>query len=271
MKRSLCYLLPIILLLLLFSACTSTYPKEKIIPSIVKMCQEEYGLKVIAKMAENTVGVYIALDNLLDQNLSVSQEAIEKIGNAMLVVQRVVLSTNYNIEFYSLTVVDKKLPSIEFNLSGYIKDIKRAYTLDISRGEYHQRIARDLKLNLSSLVTADNFSVKPIKLADFLAEQIVGRLKANFEEDKTLKVNKIYGEFKEGEFLFSLDISPKEKNKEILKESLTLIDFVLRRYDFQDFKKVELKNLAGEEILQIRREDLPKIRRNKKLVDNFIS
>lgn len=258
------------------------------------MCKEQYNIKVIAKLADNTVGLYMALDNLLDQNFALSKEASEKIGNVVLIIQRVVLSTNANIEFYTVTVVDKKMPSIEFKLTVHVRDIKRALTLDISRGEYYERIVRDLKLNLSSLMNAENFSVEPIKLPAFLAEQVANRIKYGFEQDKTfpsmdrkvypvdktLRVNKTYGTFKDGHFLFSLDVVrkteeglgylPLKKNKEILEESFKVIDFILRRYSFKDFKEIELRNAGGKEILRIKKEDLPTIRWNKKLIDNYI-
>ena len=278
MKRFCFYLL--VPLLLFFSGCAPTYPKEKITSSIVKMCQDKHGLPVIAKISENTLGVYMAIDNLLGQNLSLTQETSEKIGNVMLIIHRAVLSTDGNIEFYTLTVADKKLPSAEFNLTVYVKDIKRALTLDISRSEYYQRISRDLKLNLSSLVTADTFSVKPIKVSDFLAKQIAGRIKHNLEKDRDLKTNRVEGQFKNGDFLFELEVSNNsgdifgqlsyEKNKELLKESLGLASTLLRGYDFTDFRAVELRNLTGKEILRIKKEDLLKVRRNKKLIDNYI-
>lgn len=278
MKR-LCSYLPIVFLLLLSCGCAATYPKEKVISSIVKMCRDEYGLTVIAKTADNTVGVYTALDNLLDQNFSLSPEASEQIGNVMLVIQRVALSTNANIEFYTLTVVDKKIPSVEFTLTTYVKDVKRALTLDISRGEYYRRLERNLKLNLTNLITEETFSVKPIKVSDFLAAQIAGRIKSNLEENKTLKINASYGEFKDEKFLFSVEVTNSNplvfisgpENKKILQQCFEVTDLILRRYDFKDFKEVELKNLAGKDILRIKKEDLKKVRRHKELLDHYIS
>ncbi len=279
MKR-LCSYPVIIFLIFLSCGCAPTYPKEKAISSIVKMCRDEYGLTVIAKTDDNTMVVYTALGNLLDQNFSLSPKASGQISNVMLVIQRVVLSTNAGIEFYTLTVVDKKIPSVEFNLTTYVKDVKRALTSDISRGEYYRRLARDLKLNLTNLVTEDTFSVKPIKLPEFLAAQIANRIRYNLEENKTLKLTGVYGEFKEKEekFLLSLDANNSnplvflsaEENKKILKESFLVIDFVLRRYGFNDFKEIELKNLAGKEILRLKKEDLKKVRRHKELLDNYI-
>jgi hypothetical protein len=261
--------------------CAPTYPKEKVASSIVKMCKEQYNIEVIAKLADNTVGAYLALDDMLDISFALTKEAGEKIGNVVLVIQRAVLSTNANIEFYTVTVADKKLPSMEFKMAVHVKDIKRALTMDISRGEYYERIARQMKLNLDNLADTKDFNVLPIKLPDFLAEQIGERLKYKFEKDKTLKVTKTYGEFKNERFSFDLDIVNKaddklgylnpEKNEELLRKSLELIDFVVRRYEFKDFKEIEVKNAGNQEALRIKKEDLPKVRKNKKLIYSYIT
>lgn len=244
------------------------------------MCKEQYSLGVIAKLVDNTLGVYLALDDMLDPNFGLTKEAGEKIGNVVLVIQRAVLSTNAGIEFYTITVADKKLPSMEFQMTVHVMDIKRALTMDISRGEYYERISREMKLNLDDLGNSEEFTVKPIKLPDFLAEQISERLKYKFEKDKTLKVTKIYGEFKQGGFLFNLDIVNKtddklgylnpEKNEEILEKSFELIDFVIRRYEFKDFKDIEIRNAGNREVLRLKKEDLPKVRKNKKLIYSYI-
>ncbi len=224
MKNLLLRLCLIILLLSLSSGCGPTYPKGKLAESIVELCKKEYGVKVKSEIIGKTLAIFIPLPSLLDITLRINKEASDMIQDVILSVSRVVLSTDAEIEFYCIIAQDVRLPEIQIIMIKYVDDVKRAYFLDISRGEYFKRTLFDINLNPQSKKEQsiknifkkynldpeweekvldeffrsqpialkdfgywqDCFYVKDITLPEFLAEQLSYRIKMRFREDKDL-------------------------------------------------------------------------------------
>lgn len=149
---------------MLLSGCGSTYPDDKIIESIRKICHDEYGIdNVEIKIKDKTLGVYLPLDKLFSEELEemlaagdvkdissllkISPDALEKVEDVLFSTSRVVLSTNKPLDFYVLKAVDAKLTGITLVLIGYVQDIRRVRFWDISRDEYRKRIYHDLQIN----------------------------------------------------------------------------------------------------------------------------
>lgn len=175
MNTRLLRFLSILLLLISLPACTqATYTKEKVEQSVIKLCKDEYGLDVQAKIIGSTLGVFIPVDGLVDQDLRLDSDAGEKIEDVALSIHRVIMSTDKPLRFYILTARDTKTPGAEFVLTGFIYDVVRVRLLDISKGEYHKRILRDFKFNpvvvgevkikeLFSALNEDSPSVQNVK------------------------------------------------------------------------------------------------------------
>ncbi len=140
--------LAIPLLLLTLYACTqATYPKEKVEQSVIDLCKEEYDLDVKAKIIEGTLGVFIPIEKLIDDNLQLNADATSKIEDAALSIHRVTMSTDEPLKFYTLTARDINTPGAEFMLTAFVYDVIRVRLLDISRGEYHKRTLKDFRFN----------------------------------------------------------------------------------------------------------------------------
>lgn len=140
--------LSVLFLSISLPACTqATYSKEKLEQSVIELCKDEYDLDVRAKVIGSTLGVFIPVEGLVDQNLRLDRSAGEKIEDVALSIHRVTMSTDKPLKFYTLTARDTKTSGAEFVLTGYIYDVVRVRLLDISRGEYHKRILRDFKFN----------------------------------------------------------------------------------------------------------------------------
>lgn len=140
----------ILLLLIPISSCTrqATYSKEKAEQSVLKLCKDEYDLdEVEAKIIGSTLGVFIPIEGLVDQDLKLDEEAGEKIEDVALSIHRVIMSTDKPLKFYTLIARDTKIKGAEFVLTGFVYDVVRVRLLDISRGEYHKRILRDFRFN----------------------------------------------------------------------------------------------------------------------------
>ncbi|MFH1478887.1 MAG: hypothetical protein ABIG92_03830 [Candidatus Omnitrophota bacterium] len=150
MKTCLLRILAILILTSSLSSCTSkvSYPKERLEESILGLCQKEYGLKdVKVKLIGSTLGVFIPIEGLVDNELKLKEEASDKIEKLALSVHRVVMSTNMPLGIYTVTARDTDTLGAEFIMSGVVYDIIRVRLLDISRGEYHKRILRDFRVN----------------------------------------------------------------------------------------------------------------------------
>ena len=136
---------------LILASCAPTYPREKVLESVVALCRNEYQIEVQAKMSDTTIGVLVPVQGLfmnlpkvvqekdleeIAQTLQFSEYGRKAIENVSLALARVILSTDARLEFY--TIIARDLPTgLEFIWSGYVTDQKRV-SLDISRGDFLQ-------------------------------------------------------------------------------------------------------------------------------------
>ncbi len=206
------------------TGCGSTYPKATICQAVIRMCAREYKVKVDAKIAGNTIAVYLPAENLFDAVFNVDSKASKKLNDVILSVSRVTLSTDAKLKFYIVIAQDPKMPEVEIIYIRYIEDVKRFFMGDISRDEFSKRAIillqtppqaqkekilkeffakLDIKdaqevikdyLNAAQNVSGisdisywnGRFFIKQITLSEFLASQIEQRLKIEFKQDKNL-------------------------------------------------------------------------------------
>jgi len=145
--RALRFLVIPLLLLTLYACTEATYPKEKVEQSVINLCKEEYGMDVKAKIIGGTLGVFIPIEKLIDDDLKLNADATSKIEDAALSIHRVAMSTDEPLKFYTLTARDINTPGAEFMLTAFVYDVIRVRLLDISRGEYHKRTLKDFRFN----------------------------------------------------------------------------------------------------------------------------
>lgn len=157
-----------VLLAIGLSACSHTYPEDRLVNDLRVLCFREYGIEdVDVKISGKTIGVHLPLQKLfstdfskllangkdiqnvqnLEGLLQFSPEAMERVENVLFSISRVILSTDKDIDFYVLTATDTELTGIQLVLAGYVGDLKRVRFWDISRDEYRKRIANDLRIN----------------------------------------------------------------------------------------------------------------------------
>jgi len=133
-----------------FSGCAPTYPEAKLANAVVKVCREEYGAEIEAKLAGKTLAIYIPIPSLFEGLTSKDTDASEKtkkiIDNVIFVVSRVVVSTDANLNFYVIIMQDPNNPLLEFLVIKNVMDTKRYMLSDISRNEYGKRVVRDFKV-----------------------------------------------------------------------------------------------------------------------------
>ena len=206
------------------AGCGSTFPKEKLEQSIIRICKNEYKVDVKVQTTGKTIAIYLPLSNLLDFTFSITKDASEKINDVILSVSRVALSTDANFDFYCVIAHDVRIPEIQIVIIKSVDDVKRFLLNDISRDEYSRRMLVDLSLNPQAqkesaikqvfekmnldkkwqdevmndffrsepTVLGDigywngRFYIKDISLPEFIVDQIISRMKISFREDKDL-------------------------------------------------------------------------------------
>lgn len=145
-------LLILIIFLFIHTGCSKffspTYPKEEIPNAIQKICKQEYGIteKIEVKIAEKTLGVRIHLDELLDINLKLREEAVDKLQDLLKIIRRVSLSTDAELDFYVIIGYEKKL-GIEVIFYSYVDDLKRAIAGWMSPDDYFQRLIKTMRMD----------------------------------------------------------------------------------------------------------------------------
>jgi len=204
--------------------CAPSYPKAEFKESIIKLCKDEYNIDVKVETVGKTIAIYLPLSNLIDFTFAITKEASEKIGNVILSVSRVALSTDAKYDFYCIIAHDVRIPDIQIVIIKSIDDVKRFFLGDISRNEYTKRMLIDIRMTpqaqkeksirevLDKMVVDKKaqeqflseffrnepaglneigywngkFYIKDVTLPEFLADQVASRIRIAFKEDKKL-------------------------------------------------------------------------------------
>ena len=214
-------------LAIIFSSvgCGHTYLKENLTEAVIAICDKEYGIKVDAEIVGETLAIYLPLPKLFDANLRSNEKAREKIGDVLLSVTRVVLSTDATIKFYCVIVQDVRFPVVQSVIIEYVEDIRRYFYKAISRSDYFKRVVQytvenpqyvkeeavkevfakmGLESDMQEKVLEDffrsppnslegigywngKFYIKDITLSEFLAQQMVDRILTDFRETEEFK------------------------------------------------------------------------------------
>ena len=318
------FLLFTILISLFLSGCDATYPKQGVKEAIVQICKDEYDIDVKTEIVGKTIAIYLPLEDLMDFTFSINQPASEKINDVILSVARVCLSTDENFNFYCVIAHDVRIPEIQIIIIKSVEDVKRLLLSDISRGEYSKRILIDLRLNpqsqkersvkevfqkmgldataqeqvMSDFFRAepmglgdigywnDKFYIKDITVPEFLAEQMVSRVKIEFKEDKDLAENftlkSAKGQYSAGpeKKYFKLEVLADMKwfkeapgaeiSSKIFRTAVNMASHVMRSYRFTDFDYILISDQGGARSLVVTREALEKIRTKKMKMEDLL-
>ncbi len=155
----------LILAAVLAGGCQPTYPEQRLIEGLKRICHEEYGIDDVHVVIKGeTLGVHLPLRKLfsadferllrdgaeiqdLESLMQLHPDALEKIDNVFFSTSRVILSTDKKINFYVITATDTELTGLQITRVGYVDDLKRVRFWDISRGEFFKRLHTDFSLN----------------------------------------------------------------------------------------------------------------------------
>jgi len=270
---------------IVFASCTPTYPKERIVESVQKLCEKEYNVDVEVIIEGSTMGVRIPLEGLFDtETLQIKPEAFDKITGVMLSASRVALSSDRSIDFYTVITYDPKVPGAEVVMTRYIFDLRRFFLRDISRGEFAKRMVFDVRFNPQAIIDTwlGDFTLKDQSFTEFICEQISRRILDEFRENKLLagkfKVVSCNGGLEEDRLKFVIDISReglpvselihgKAWHSEILELCMQKICYVTYVYSFYDFNEIEVFNKFDNKSLIISKDEISKWRNRRIRID----
>lgn len=182
-----------------------TFPKDKLVDSLEKLCKEEYNIDVSAKVTGQTLGIYLQLDRLIGSltgQVALDEAASEVIENVLICARRVTLSTDSDVKFFTLIGADK-LFGYELRMTHYIKDVHRVMVMNISRSDYFQRIMYNL--HPSPTIQGKRRIFEFFKMLG--SDSVENVIRRNFIENVSIK------DISPSFFLHLLEAGMKEKSK----------------------------------------------------------
>ncbi len=240
--------------LLIAAGCSHppTYPTHRLVEATRQLLEDE-GLHIIGtRLADRTLAVQLDEPNTLEQSgqqFGFGAGFDETLRKAFTVLHRVLLSTDAQIDFYVLLVSDPKYPGTYVTIVRYMDDIRRAYANMFDMSEILARTIFDLKYAGPGPLTLEHYV--PIRLEQFLSWQLARRIQSKLmdalEPSGTALVGRCDGEFRDGQFVFSLNVGPSTMVplddltiRKAFETSSDVIAHVLSDYRFSSFESVRL-------------------------------
>ena len=250
------------------SGCSNqpSYRANDVAATIAQLGSREYKMQITARAVGTTLAVHLRAPGLIAQDgerIQLKESAHEIIGNALEIVHRVLLSTDYPCRFYLFIASDPNIPGVGFTIVRYLDDVRRANASVISPSEFLSRTVLDLTYIDTAAGDLAQWVPKEITLEQFLTWQLARRIQSRLAEklqapQTPLGSNvRCAGEFKNGEFAFTLNLSPESGQslqsdavEKMFQQATTEISQVLSGYHFQQFTAVRLTYpLSGRSIL----------------------
>ena len=218
-------------------------------------------MDVEARVAGKTLGAVFYVDELLDANGQVPKEFHENMGKVMQAVTRVALSTDLTLNFCTVIMRDKKQGN-ELVITRRLDDIKRAQADALGMEESMNRTLFGQSKYILSPTGKTPFILEDIQFENFLAEQMVQRIRFYFakdvKEDPSHPFLLADGHFitTEGKksFRFSLLALKSENPKETILQIFKLMNDVLKGYQFMGYDELEIQDYLNRQKLVLKRE-----------------
>jgi hypothetical protein len=279
-------LLPILFFAVLIYGCglsedEELYSKDMAERKFIQICREEYNWDAKTKLIDNTLWIYIpyqrdifqmkanrfaqiskcaisSLAGKFSNNIfyfeyqitpllgpqedkgytyGLAEEISEDFRSLLNAIYRVYFNTKQHPEFYVIVMADTA-NGVEVSYTIYNEDLKKIYNNVIPGEEQYKRILQDIRGGLTIIDDKEgrHLTYHRIDLGQFLTEQIIQRIRIKFfgADSKLCQV-------------------PEEEISKI-------ISYVMHTYQFQDFLKVNLRNLSSGAEVGMSRWDLEEIK-----------
>ncbi len=240
---------------LLTAGCTDqpTYPKTRLKASLETLFKEEH-LNASVRFVDHTLAVKVEYPGAI----IISRTQVEPgpgfdevMRKTLTQLHRVLLSTDAEVRFYVLLVADPAAPGAYLTLVRYLDDIRRANANMLDTPEMFARTILEPNLLGPEPLTIERYVPRDIQLEEFLSWQLARRIQFTLAQELQAHgladVGRCAGEFRNGEFAFTLDIAPPMNRKlddatvqRAFEASTQVISKVLSSYRFDKFTSVRL-------------------------------
>ena len=273
-------LFPLFFVLLLSSGCGPkySYPASTVPKSVEEISQKENNIESISRVVGKTLGAVVYLDSIVDAKGQVPKEVHEAMSKVMQAVTRVALSTDLPLDFCTVVIRDKQHNN-ELVITRSLDDTKRANADAIGIEESINRTVFSQGKYSPESQGGDLFVLKEVKLENFLAEQIVQRVRFNYSkesavEDAPKSTILIDGAYEEEagkrSFRFSMISIKSEDPKKIVLGIFNTINDVLKGYSFNVFDTIEVQDYLNRKKLVVDRQTLLDYQMKKITADQIL-
>jgi len=257
--------LAVSVLLLAVTGCggAPTYPQEQLAGSLQSLLAGEQ-LKTSVQFIDHTVAVKLEFPGALSQaegQVGLGPAFDEATRKVLTQIHRVLLSTDAEVRFYVLLLSDPGVPGIYLTLVRYMDDVRRAQANMLDTPEMFARTIFELNMAGPEPLTIDQYVPRDIRLEEFLSWQLVRRIQYALadalRESGLASVGRCSGEFRNGEFAFTLDVAPAAEQplddatlERVFQTSSAIVTKVLSSYQFDDFSAIRLIHpLTGRHLI----------------------
>lgn len=203
-------------------------------------------MKLKSWLVGRSLWVYLPLEDILDEKLQLTPEAIKKIDGARLGIFRVFLNAKEPVDFCVFYICDTKKGFGYYQIMNKL-DIKKLWFGFISRGDFTKRAITEVVKIPASLNDKEGGHFKPydISWSNFILMQIKKDVKLYFEQEENkddFNLNKFNAQYKNESFLINLEISPLDSKHltgpasiKPYEEIIRIIARIVHNYNFEDF------------------------------------
>jgi hypothetical protein len=173
------FLILIFLVFLSFFGCKPTYSSATLEKQTEQKIKQEVGYKCKALLIGKTFYVFTDFRGKINPSLTVSNDIFESIQNIMLIVTNISLSTDADIKFFSVVIIDSS-KGVKIVFKQYVEDVQKWFYGLVSRDDFFSRSLTDISMTKKNYVFNKN-DFPEIKMTDFILEQTIYRMKNNIK------------------------------------------------------------------------------------------
>lgn len=157
-----------------------TYTKEKAAEAVIEICRDEYGLKINAWPAGDTLYVYLPVASLTTSDRELAGSIQKNITRLAVAATRICLSMNPRMEFLVIVVTDTKQHGIEYRTTNFVPDLVKLQYNAISRNDFAARSLISITQNPLAIGDEEGKYIlkEPVKKPDFICAQIAQNISA---------------------------------------------------------------------------------------------
>ena len=278
----------VILLLAIFvSGCGPkyTYPAEKVPKAVEEICAKENQINVKTRVVGKTLGALVHVNSITDNTKQISKDTNDKMGKVMQALTRVALSTDLPLDF-TVVVIRDRASNNEFIVIRAVDDTKRANAEMIGVEESINRTVFGQQKYMPVAGEHNSFVLKEVTLENFLADQIVQRIRFNLSKEakeaketkeESLPIQSLVladGSYEKADdkkiFQFSIIDFKKEASNNTLSSIFTTVNRVLEGYSFDAFDEIQIKDYAAKKKLVVDRMTLLDYQKKKVTFDQIL-